>query len=58
MLFQDISVQERIHRQTEKDILIMQGKIARFQRKLRHLLDIYEMTKPSAKANQLDMFGT
>lgn len=59
-LFEDETVSERVHREVERDILRMQGKIVRFQNKLRHLQDIFELTKPIKKtvATQLDMFGT
>jgi hypothetical protein len=58
MLF-DEDVQDRIHRTTEKEIIRMKEKIFRFQRKLAHLQDVYNLTKPASKieAVQIDMFG-
>lgn len=52
---------ERVHYEVERDILRMQEKIVRFQRKLRHLQDIYEVTKPENKSSlavQMNLFGT
>ena len=58
-LFEDETVSMRVNRETERDILRMQAKIARFQNRLRHLQDIYELTKPlgAVKAEQLDLLG-
>ena len=59
-LFEDETVSERINREVERDILRMQGKIVRFQSKLRHLQDIFDLTRPlkGVVAEQLDIFGS
>lgn len=59
MLFSE-SVSERVHRETEREIFRMKKKISRFQKKLNHLYDVYQMTLPPGKrvAEQMDMFGT
>ena len=59
-LFPEENIRTRINYTTEKEIDRMKGKIARFQRKLSHLQDIYEHTKPiSSKplAIQLDLMA-
>lgn len=59
MIFNETAA-ERIHRETEREIFRMKAKIARFQKKLRHLQDVYALTMPEGKqlVEQMDMFGT
>ena len=53
-----VDISYRIHKETEREIIRMQMKILRFQRKLGHLREVHAFTTPKDKLEQIDIFGT